>query len=269
MSRNFDSLNGVEPHGVPGQNNPADVRVAPDCAAILADELAQIEKIVGDSLGKLKSVVIEGADAVRKEKDQAAQTIEALKAEAFSRESRLRETERMLHSRDQEVTDLGLKLQLLAKQIASLQQSLEQTKCDAASAVEGAALEVANAKAKTAALEARVAETEASLRAKEAASTQFEQTASVKIAQLENQLKDKQTLLTDSYQQSVALRSEVTRLKAGIEQIASRFSQQIEALTGNLETGRQPLATAEQTAALGEPAIHSPGSAAVAPLLER
>ncbi len=63
--------------------NP-DIRVTSSYAAILADELAQIERIVGDSIGKLKVVVEQGVEVAKTEKETTDQVISALKTEVES-----------------------------------------------------------------------------------------------------------------------------------------------------------------------------------------
>lgn len=199
MSRNFELLKGLETQPLPTMDANSNIRVMPSSAAILADELAQIERIVGHSIGKLKAVVEEGAAAVRSEKEVAEQTIAALKADGALLTSKLRDAERSLHSRSDEVNDLSAKLQLLTSQVAHLSQSLQQAKSDAASEVQRATADVENAKAK--------------------------------VAQLESRLRDKDALIAESDNQIGELKSEVSRLKDGMLEMASFVTMRAKIIT--------------------------------------
>lgn len=81
MSRTFDSLNGMDGQSQSASQGDSNVPVTANYAAILADELAQIERIVGHSIGKLKAVVEVGADAAKNERVAREKFIATLQAE--------------------------------------------------------------------------------------------------------------------------------------------------------------------------------------------
>ena len=244
MSRNFDSLNGLESLSLPTMDANPTIRATPSYAAILADELAQIERIVGDSIGKLKAVVEEGADAAKSEKAATEQILTALTTDVATLNSQLHHSEQSLQSRNDEVNELTGKLQLLTNQLAHLGQSLQQAKIDAASETQRALADVENAKGKIVALEARVGEAESTLRAKETAISEVEQVSSTRIAQLESQLRDKEVLVADGYRQMGALKSEVSRLKEGVLEMASLVQMHAKTLTDGDATNRAAAVTA-------------------------
>ncbi len=242
MSRNFELLKELESESQPTLDANRDSRAASGYATILTDQLAQIERIVGQSIGKLKAVVDECADAAKSEKEAAEQVVAALKAESATLAGKLRDAEGWLKRRDEEVTDLIANLHLLTDQAAQHSQSLQQVKSDAASAALRARADFENANGKIAELEAKIGETESTLRVKDSAMTEVEQSSRSRIAQLEVQLRDKDLLLAESDRQIDALKSEVSRLKDGMLEMASLVTMRTKIITDGNPTKRAPAA---------------------------
>jgi len=195
MSRNFDCLRGADRQNLPLTNAGSDIGVPSNYAAILADELAQIENIVGHSIGKLKAVVEEGADAARTEKQSCERAIATLENEVTTLNQKRRDMEQLLQSRNVEVSVLSARVDLQREQIAQLEQSLHQVRINAASETQKATIAVE------------------------------------KIAELERQLRDKDALIGENDRQASTLKSEVSRLKVGILEMAASVEKQAQNLT--------------------------------------
>ena len=171
MSRSFDLLNSLDTPSFAPAKAEARTGVAPSYASILADELAQIESIVGHTIGKLKAVVEEGADAARSEKESAERTIASLENDLMARAGQLRDVEQSLQSRDREID-------AQRQQIAELEQSLQQARTLAAIESDRAA----SASAKTAQLERLISEQDARV----AASDQLAAALQAEVARLKD-----------------------------------------------------------------------------------
>ena len=94
----------------------SDIQVTPSYAAILADELGQVERIVGHSIAKLKAVVEQGAELAKTERESTDQRIAALKSDAESATAKLTLLEARIH-------ELEASLRIKDAAIAEVEQS--------------------------------------------------------------------------------------------------------------------------------------------------
>src|SRR5215470_5427132 len=95
MSKVYESLIGVVQETLQrNKSNPMILaRVKNGIAASLTDEMEELEKIVVDRLGRLKTVVKEGEAVVAGENQHAEQVIENLRADVAALEAKYREAE--------------------------------------------------------------------------------------------------------------------------------------------------------------------------------
>jgi chromosome segregation ATPase len=247
MSKVFDALNMAMAQTAPTFPFDGKSGITAGFAATLAEELAQIETVIGKSIGKLKAAALDEVNAASAERAQTEQLIEELKTTVRKLQNELQETDRTLQSRHDEIDDLTTKLALLTKQAASLEDSLQQAKADVIIQTQRGEVIAADAKARIVALEARLVEAESTTRAKEALLHQLKQTSQARVAQRDAQLKEKEQLLAERDEQMDALQAEMSRLKDGVREMASFFSKRAEALTDDRSANRH-------AAPLGEPA---------------
>jgi chromosome segregation ATPase len=233
------------------------VRVGGSNALTLNDQMEELERIVADRLGKLKAAVKEGEavvavelqdagqvaeslkgqigvlDAKLKEteeslerKDSASQKMEAsLSAEIHNLQSVVKEKEKILETRDNEVNDLKAKMDVLLTRITDLESAIEQAKAEAASAAERAEQVTESFRARLTTAEAQLGQTQETVRAKELAIKEQEQNLSAKIQELENEVRNKEKLLTERDRQVNDLESQL-QLKD-----VSSYSRQTEGMT--------------------------------------
>lgn len=93
MSRTYEALNLVREQTQATLNFNPEVRGTSSFAVLLAEEFAQIERVVGNSLGKLKTAADETANAHSIEKHQLMQHIAKLDAAITRLESKIAEAE--------------------------------------------------------------------------------------------------------------------------------------------------------------------------------
>ncbi len=113
MSRNFDSLRLGQVQNQSADGGNSAIPVTSGYAAILADELAEIERIVGHSIGKLKAVVEQGAEVAKTEREATDQLVAALTGEAESAtaklatlEARIQQLETSLRIKDAAIAEV-------------------------------------------------------------------------------------------------------------------------------------------------------------------
>lgn len=210
-------------------NSLAIARVKSSTALTLNDEMEELERLVADRLGKFKAVVKEGEAIVAGELQDAGQVAETLKAQIAALEDKLRETEdslerkdlasqkteaslaaeihrlqnvvkeneKVLETRDNEVNDLKSKMDVLGTRITEFEVAIQQAKAEAAIEAERADRATESFRARITAMEAQLSQTQETVRAKELALQEQEQNLSAKIHDLEDQLRNKEKLLTE------------------------------------------------------------------------
>jgi chromosome segregation ATPase len=224
-------------------------------AVTLNDEMEELEKLVVDRLGRLKAAVKEGEAVVAGEVQQAEQVAESLKANIAALEAKLGESEdavrrkdlasqtmetsltakidnfesevkrkdTILESRENEVNHLKSKIETLLKQVTELESAIQQAKAETAHESERAQHVAGSLRAKIAATEAQLGQTQEMVRAKELTLKEQEQNLSAKIQYLENQVRNKEKLLTSRERQINDLESQVKFLTSGIKEMSSFF----------------------------------------------
>jgi len=202
MSRSFDLLQGAERHNAPATEAGSNLDGTSSTAPVLADELAQIESIIGDSLVKLKAVVEQGAVAARTAKESSERAIAVLETDVGVLKDKLRDTEQSLQSRNDAVKALSTRVALQRAQIVQLEQSLQQVTRAAAHDTERATIAVEKA------------------------------------AALERQLREKDALIAETERHASALKSEVSRLKKGVLEMASSVAMHAKSLIQDNRTER-------------------------------
>lgn len=100
MSKTYEALNLVREQTEPSLNFNPQARGTSSFAALLAEEFAQIERVVGGSLGKLKTAVDERAHMASTEKAQLEQHITKLIAAIAALESKLTEAETVSRTKE-------------------------------------------------------------------------------------------------------------------------------------------------------------------------
>jgi chromosome segregation ATPase len=239
-------------------NPMAVARVKGSDASSLDKEMEQLEKIVVDRLGRLRTAVKEGEAVVAGESQHAEQVIESLRTEIAAQEAQLtaargkelatqkmeqtltvkihdlqndlKKKEEALESRGKEVIDLKSKIDGLGKQISQLESAIQQAKAETGSEAKRAQQLAESSNAKIATLEAQLRDKEAIVRAKETTLKSSEQRLNAKIQALESLVNNKEKVLTDQDRQIKDLHSQLGTLTNGIKGMSS-FFKQAEALT--------------------------------------
>jgi hypothetical protein len=154
--------------------------------------MEELEKIFVDGIGRLKAAIMDDQAVGASNVQRAEQVIETLRANITVLEARLRETEDAVHSkdaasqkmeeslgaeirdlqsvvkkkeevlesRDSEVNDLKSKIDVLVEQATHLELAIQQAKGEAANEAQHAEQVIEGLKAKIAALEAQLTQTE-------------------------------------------------------------------------------------------------------------
>ena len=196
MRNGYDSLLGIVQKTL--QRSKPDpmtvVKVKGETESRINDKLDELEKMVADSIGKLKAEVNDSAAAVASEtqrtKEAIEKAIENLKANVVLLNTKLRESEDTIRS----------------KEAAS--RKTEETLT-----------------ARVVALEAKLRETEEIVRGKDATIRRVEQNSAARIQDLENQVKTKDELLVGRSTEVSDLKTQLEVLKNGIKEMSSFFNQ--------------------------------------------
>lgn len=222
-------------------NSLAIARVKGGTALTLNDEMEELERLVVDRLGKFKAAVKEGETLVAGELQDAGQVAETLKAQIAALEHKLKATEdslqrkdvasqkteasfaaeihrlqnvvkekeNVLETRDDEVNDLKSKMDVLGARITEFESAIRQAKAETASETERANRVTESFRARITAMEAQLSETQETVRAKELAIKEQGENLSSRIQDLENQLRNKEKLLTERDKQVNDLESQL------------------------------------------------------------
>jgi chromosome segregation ATPase len=233
------------------------VRVHGNGTAILNDAMEQLENVVVDKIGELKTAVRGSQAALAEEAERTRQVNERLSESIAALESRLRETEnavrhkslesqRMeetlsskirdlesalhkkddaLQSRGSEVNDLNSKISALQEQAthweSRIQQAIDQTAREALRA--NSISETSQVRIAT--LETQLRNTEEIVARRDTAIKALEENLSAKIQGLEDQLRNKDEALLQRNKQVSDLRAELKRLTNVVKEMSSFFRQ--------------------------------------------
>jgi chromosome segregation ATPase len=251
MSRVYESLKETLQRSKANSVTPA--RLKANDASSLYKEMEELERILVDKIGRLRTAVQEGEAVVAGEGQHAEQVIESLRTEIAAQEAQLnaargkeaasqrmeqtltvkirdlqsdvKKKEEALESRGKEVNDLNSKIDALGKQITELNAAIEKSKVEAGDEVKRAQNLAESATAKVTALEAQLRDKEEVVRAKESSLKSLEQNLTAKIEDLESQIKNKEQLLTDRDRQVSDLNTQLATLAKGIKGMSSFFKQ--------------------------------------------
>ena len=170
---------------------------------------------------------------VKKEIEHAEEVTEILGEDFAMLETKLKEAEEAIRSRDNEINALKSNVDVLVGRVRKLALSNEQPKAEAATETNPTEQPMEGSATKIAALEARVVEIEEIVRQKETAAKALEQNLSVKIQDFETQLRNKNKLLVDRNRQVKDLTSQLKAVTSRMKKMSS-FLRQAEALA-NIE----------------------------------
>ena len=220
-----------------------------DSDGSLIDAIQELEKILIDRIGGLKSAVSDDQAAVAREAQNAGEVIEGLKANITVLEDKLRETEetlrrkevasqemeeslggeiRDLHSavkkkeealeaRESEMNILKSKIDVTTVHVSHLESAIERAKADAASEAQRAEQANDGLKTNIAALESRVTEAEQAIQQKEVARQKLEENLSAELRDLQSLVKKKEEALE-------IRESEVTDLKSKLDTMVDQVT---------------------------------------------
>ena len=270
MANVYDSLKGTLQRSM--ANSMAVARVKGSDASSLDNEMEQLEKIVVDRLARLRAAVKEGEAVVAGESQHAEQVIEGLRTEIAAQEAQLnaargkelasqkmeqtltvkirdlqndvKKKEEALESRGKEVSDLKSQIDVVGKQITQLVLAVQQAKAETGSEAKRAQQLVESANAKVATLEAQLRDRETIISAKESTLKDLEQSLTAKIQALESLVKNKEKVLADQDKQIKDLNSQLAALTNGIKGMSS-FFKEAEILTQELKKQKEKSATAQ------------------------
>jgi chromosome segregation ATPase len=231
-------------------------------ALSLNHEVEDFERLVADSIGKLKAAVKAGEAMVAEEIRQAEQLAVSLKADVAQLGLKLQETEEaverkdtsrqkmeesltakitelqddikrkdeILVARDKEINDYKSKLDNNVKRIGELELADRKAREEAASHAERADDLAVSSQAKISALESHLKEMEELAGQKESTIEELDQKLAAKGQAFESMIKDKQELVTRRDAEINDLKSQLKRLTKAIGEMSS-FFRQAEALT--------------------------------------
>jgi chromosome segregation ATPase len=243
-------------------NSPPLAQVKSTDALSLNDEMNRLERLVAETVGKLKAAVTAGEALVVEEARQAEQLAGSLKADIANLEAKLKEMEKTIErkdfsrkeivetlaievknlrndikekdetlaTRDNEIEDYKSKMDNHVKQIGELELANRKTEEEAASHAKRAEDLAESSQAKMTAIESRLKEAEELARHKESSIEELEQKLAAKVQEFESMVKDKQELLTRRDSEISDLKSQSKRLTKAISE-GSSFFRQAEALT--------------------------------------
>jgi chromosome segregation ATPase len=260
MSRMYNSLKeAVQETLHRGDANSARIdRVEGNQATGLTDEIEELESVVADRIGRLKTAVKEDDAFVAGQTAHAKQVIANLNASIASLETRLNETEGIIRrkesdsqkmeealtakiqdlqnelkkkeealaGRDGEINDLKSKMDVPLRQISQLEVAVAK----AINRARIAEQVTESSKAKIVALETQLSETEEIVRTKDASNKGLVENLHVKIQELDIQVRDSEELLADRETQVKDLKFQLRALKNWIKQMSPIFRQAEEAL---------------------------------------
>jgi chromosome segregation ATPase len=245
-------------------------------------EIEGLEKLVAESMGKLKAAVKAGEAMVVEEIKQAEQLAVSLKADVAKLAAKLKETEEAVErkdishkkteetltakikdlendikkkeetllARDKEINDYKSKIDNNVKRIGELELINRRTKEEAASHAKRAEALATSSQEKIGALEFRLKEIEEVGREKESTIKELEQKLAAKVQAFENMMKEKQELMTRRDAEINDLRSQLKRVTKAIGEVSS-FFKQAEALT-SFETQGASTGAENESVAPGE-----------------
>jgi len=291
MSRVYDSLKGVVHETLQlGKSNAMPLaRVKGASALTMNEEMEELERLVSDRLGRLKSAVKEGEAVVVAEAQQAEQLIESLRGNISSLEAKISEAEdtirrkdsanqRMeenltakihdlqndvkkkedtLESRFNEITDLKSKIEGQVKQVTQLESAVQKARTEAANQSKRAEQMSESSKTKIAALEAELRRTEEIVRSKESTISGLQQTLAAKIQDFEKQLRNKEEILAARVTEVNDLKGQLQLLTRGIKEMSLFFKQAevlstVEGQNGGTAVPIEGTNGVEEKAAIGE-----------------
>ena len=244
-------------------NSTPPPRVKSGSALNLHDEMEELERIVADRIGRLKSAVKEGEAMIVDEAQQTKELVESLKASNAVLEAKLAETKEAVQGKDfsrqqieesltaniqdlqNEVKKKEEALASLGNQINDLKSSIDaqlQQKGDLESAIEKAKQEAFShakraeqlaeiSRIKISALESQLREKEEFGHQNESTIKGLEQKLIAKIQDFESLVRDKEEQLAGRDAEINDLKSWLKLLTKGIGQMSS-FFRQAEALAG-------------------------------------
>lgn len=228
----------------------------------LNHEIEGLERLVADSIGKVKAAVTAREAMVAEEIRQAEQLAVSLKADIAKLGAKLKETEETVErkdisrqkleesltakikdlqddikkqnetlvARDNELNDYKSKIDANVKRIGELELGNRKTKEEAVTHAKRAEDLAASSQAKISALESRLKEIEELAHQKESTIKELEQKLAAKEQAFESLMKDKQELVTRRDAEINDLKSQLKRLTKAIGEVSS-FFRQAEALT--------------------------------------
>jgi chromosome segregation ATPase len=263
----------------------ASPRVQRSGAAILNDAMAELENVVVDRIGKLKTAVKDSQavlvdetqhaqqlieslrqnvavlearltateDAIRK-KDVESQTMEeSLSSKIRELESALNKKDEALENRGSEVNDLNSKIAALIEQGTHLELRIQQATDQTAREALRADSISETSQVRIGTLEAQLRNTEEIVARRDAAIKALEENLTAKIQDLENQVRNKDGVLVNRNRQVTDLKAELKRLTSVMKEMSS-FFRQAEALADiqGQHIGGEQLNTAEENRAVLE-----------------
>jgi DNA repair exonuclease SbcCD ATPase subunit len=258
MSRVYESLKVVVQDTLQlGKAAGPLARVKGDSAATLNEELEEIERIIADRIGRLKTVVQEGEAVVAGEAQRAEQLIEGLReniaaletkqkemddaargkdaasrkleesltAKIQSLQSDVKKKEEALESRASEINDFKSKLDGQVKQMAQLESSIQKAKAETANHTKRTEELSESSRVKIAALQAQLRDTEEIVRKKDSVIKGLEQNLVARVQEFEGRVRDKEELLASRRAEISDLKSQLKLLTRGIKEMSSFFKQ--------------------------------------------
>jgi len=258
MSRVYESLKVVVHDTLQlGKTAGPLARIRGNTAATLHEELEEIERIIAERIGKLRTAVQEGEAAGAGEAQRAEQLIEGLRenvaaletkqnemedaarrkdaasqrmeesltAKIQSLQSDVKKKEEALESRANEINDFKSRLDSQVKQVAQLESALQKAQAETANYTKRREELSESSRVKIAALQAQLRDTEEFVRKKDSVIKGLEQNLVARVQELEGRVRHKEELLAGRDAEITDLKSQMKLLTRGIKEMSSFFKQ--------------------------------------------
>ena len=187
-----------------------------------AQQTEQLNESLKATIGTLEAKLREKTDIVRK-KDATSKKMEvAFSGKINDLQSEVTKKGEFLENRANEIRDLAAIMDAHVKRKAQLDQTLRQTKAEAASRTKHAE-NLSETKMRLAALETQLRKKEEMIREKDTIIKKLEDDLTTKIQDFENKVKEKEKLLAVRDQEASALESQLKLLTNGIQQFSFVF----------------------------------------------
>jgi myosin heavy subunit len=220
-------------------------------------EAQQVIQTLSEDFAMLETKLRDAEEIVRSKESESQKMEESLTAKVHGLQNELNTEKETLQSRDNEIKDLKSNVDSLVKQVTALEIAIKQAKAEAATEANRTQQLAESSNTKIAALEAQSRDIKEIVRSKESTINGLEQNLTAKILDFETQLRNREKLLAGRDTEINDLKSKLQVLTGKIKEMSS-FLKQAEALAFVEEQNSRTLAASEPLNGIEEKPVGSP-----------